>query len=569
MNIASDQSGENPAKGFCIAGWRVEPDRYLLNFGDKSVKVEPKVMEALVYLASHAGQTVTREELEDNVWHGTVVGYYSLTGTMLKLRKAFDDDSKNPKIIETLPKKGYRLVAKVEPLTEQVQADHSQHDSFTAPSTHPKTSRPLLLIGVALIVLGIIFVIKSVVLPPPENTVPEKALVNLSIAVLPFDNEANDESNSYFSDGITNDLITDLAKIDGLLVISRDSTFNYRNKTSDTKQIAADLDVRYLLHGNVRRSGNHVRINAFLIDSDTDKQIWADRYDGDISNLFSLQDKITEKIVAALEIKLSASISNNLSYRYTQNIQAYETFLKAQEKIYLYSKENNKIAQQLLNKAIELDPGFGAAYALLAWSTAYDYMNGWSSHPAKTLAKALDLADKALGLHNQLKIAYFAKGLVYREQKHYDKALVEAEKAIAIDANYANAHVLVATLLYYSGKAKEGLERMKLAMRLNPHHPHNYPFHVGQAYFVLRQYDEAIDAFNKGLESRPRSQRLRLWLAAALAQSGEIEDAKWEIEQILALNPDFDYKQLHEIFPFKNPDDLNHFLDGLNKAGLH
>ena len=160
------------------------------------------------------------------------------------------------------------------------------------------------------------------------------------------------------------------------------------------------------------------------------------------------------------------------------------------------------------------------------------------------------------------------KGLVLREQKKYDKALVEAEKAIAIDPNYANAHVLVATLLYYAGKPREGLERMKLAIRLNPHHPHNYPFHVGQAYFVLKQYDEAIDAFNRGLQSRPRSQRLRLWLAAAYAQSGNIEDAQWEIEQILLLNPEFSYEKLIDIFPFKNPADLAHFLQGIQMAGL-
>jgi len=527
-------------------------------------------MEALIFLANRAGETVTREELENNVWAGTVVGYYSLTGTMLKLRKAFDDDPKTPKIIETLPKKGYRLLADVKPIpieaTDEIPGktdDVSPHIIAT-----DKKSKSVFFFILGLVFLALILIPLQELVWSKKEKNQNRVSENLSIAVLPFDNEGSDEKNAYFADGITNDLITDLTKVEGLLVISRDSTINYRGKTSDIKNIADSLDVRYILHGNVRREDQSVRINAFLIDSETDKQLWAERYDGEISNIFGLQDKITEKIVSALRIKLSTTEHKNLAYRYTQNIQAYEIFLKAREQTYLYSKQNNAHAQQLLKKAIELDPDFGAAYALLAWSTTYDYMNGWSKDPEKTLNQAFGFAEKALNLHDRLKIAYFAKGLVLREQKKYDKALVEAEKAITIDPNYANAHVLVATLLYYAGKPREGLERMKLAIRLNPHHPHNYPFHVGQAYFVLKQYDEAINAFNEGLQSRPRSQRLRLWLAAAYAQSGEIEDAQWEIEQILLLNPEFSYKKLIDIFPFKDPADLAHFLQGLQMAGL-
>ena len=568
--MTSDHISRNKTPGFCVGGWKVEPDRYLLSYGGKTVKLEPKVMEALIFLANRAGETVTREELENNVWAGTVVGYYSLTGTMLKLRKAFDDDPKTPKIIETLPKKGYRLLADVKPIpieaTDEIPGktdDVSPHIIAT-----DKKSKSVFFFILGLVFLALILIPLQELVWSKKEKNQNRISENLSIAVLPFDNEGSDEKNTYFSDGITNDLITDLTKVEGLLVISRDSTINYRGKTSDIKNIADSLDVRYILHGNVRREDQSVRINAFLIDSETDKQLWAERYDGEISNIFGLQDKITEKIVSALRIKLSTTEHKNLAYRYTQNIQAYEIYLKAREQTYLYSKQNNAHAQQLLKKAIELDPGFGAAYALLAWSTTYDYMNGWSKDPEKSLNQAFGFAEKALNLHDRLKIAYFAKGLVLREQKKYDKALVEAEKAITIDPNYANAHVLVATLLYYAGKPREGLERMKLAIRLNPHHPHNYPFHVGQAYFVLKQYDEAINAFNEGLQSRPRSQRLRLWLAAAYAQSGEIEDAQWEIEQILLLNPEFSYKKLIDIFPFKDPADLAHFLQGLQMAGL-
>jgi tetratricopeptide (TPR) repeat protein len=178
------------------------------------------------------------------------------------------------------------------------------------------------------------------------------------------------------------------------------------------------------------------------------------------------------------------------------------------------------------------------------------------------------LATRAVEIDKDLPVAYFVTGLVYREKGEYVKALVEAEKAIAIDPNYANAHVLLATLLYYAGRPEEGLERIKKAMRLNPHHPYNYPFHLGQAYFILGRYQEAIMALEQGLETNPSSERMRVWLAAAYARSGREEDAKWEAEQVLAQNPDFSLQRIRKAFPFKDPADMERFLDGLRRAGI-
>ena len=164
--------------------------------------------------------------------------------------------------------------------------------------------------------------------------------------------------------------------------------------------------------------------------------------------------------------------------------------------------------------------------------------------------------------------AYFVRGLVHRERGEYVKALVEAEKAIELDPNYANAHILLATLLYYAGRPEEGLKRVKQAIQLNPHHPYNYPFHLGQAYFVLHLYDEAEAAFKQGLASNPASERLHIWLAATYAQSGNIEEAQWELQEVLTANPSFRLDRLERAFPFSDPADLEHFMEGLHKAGL-
>jgi len=195
-------------------------------------------------------------------------------------------------------------------------------------------------------------------------------------------------------------------------------------------------------------------------------------------------------------------------------------------------------------------------------------MNGWSETREQSLESAKKLANRALSLDKELPIAYFVKGLVYREKGKYMKALVEAEKAISFDPNYANAHVLLTTLLYYTGSPQEGLERIKKAMRLNPHHPYNYPFHLGQAYFILGSYLESISAFEQGLETNPSSERLRVWLAVTYAQSGRIDDAKWEAEQVLAQNPDFTPERIKRAFPFQDPADRNRFLDSAPNAKI-
>ena len=389
-----------------------------------------------------------------------------------------------------------------------------------------------------------------------------------SIAVLPFTNMSDDSAQEYFADGMTDDLITDLSKIPGLMVISRTSSFAYKGKSRDIRNIAQALDARFVVEGSVRRANNTIRINAQLIDATTGHHVWAERYDNTMEEIFVVQDLITRQIVTALESQLDTHDFGVVANRETINLEAYDLFLRGSEIFQRFSRDDTFLARRYFEQAIELDPEFSRAYAMLAWTHVFEYTNGWSDSPDGTLQRALDIANRSISLKGSSPVAHFVKGLVHRERGEFDNALVEAKRAIKIEPSYANGYVLKATLLYYADKPQEGLDTLELASRLNPLHPSNYPFHKGQALFILKRYQEAIEAFELGLSQNPTSQRLHVWLAATYAQNGRLDDASWEAAEILNEDPDFSPATLESIFPFQNREDLKRFNSALNKAGF-
>ena len=539
---------------FMVNDWLVDPGASRLQRGENTIHLEPKVMAVLVLLAQFPGRVFTREELEQTVWAGTVVSYDALTNAMQKLRKAFRDNSRHPQYIETVPKKGYRLVA---PVFSVGESDHPvpvpPGQNLTISLAFGIFRKYQLVFATGL--LAVLLITVWVVSQEMDSRSGLEASAIPSIAVLPFNNLGGQPDQLYFADGLTDDLITDLTKIASLLVISRDSTFFYRGQP-DFLQAMKDLGVRYVVHGSVRRVGKRVRINAQLTDVLTGKHLWAERYDEEIQDIFRLQDQITQKIVATLALKLSPAERQYLVQRNTESIPAYETFLRGTEQFFRYARESNREARKLFTKAVELDPKFARAYVMLVWTYTFDFMNGWTDKPDQSLMLGERFATKALELETALPVAYFVR------------ALAESQKAISLDPNYANGHVLQATLLYYAGRAEEGLKEMIKAIQLNPHYPHNYPFHLGQAYFVLRRYDEAIAAFNKGLLSNPSSERLHVWLAAAYAHDGQVDEAIWQMQQVLMANPAFSIERQKKAFPFKHPADLEHFISGIKIAGV-
>ena len=554
------------AAPFRVGDWYVEPASGQMTAGDRVVRLEPRVMEMLVYLAGRPGQVVSREELEQVLWQGRVISYDALTSTVQKLRRAFADDVRHPRFIETLSKRGYRLVAPVGTPAD-VDTASPLADRHT-PSKWNRHAWPWIIAGTVLALAVTTLTLERLQQTQPAVVSGEQASP-YSIAVLPFDNLSGDSEQEYFADGMTDDLITALARHNNLFVISRDSTFLYKGRSFDVRDVARTLNVRYVLHGSIRRAAGDIRFNVQLVDGETGSHLWAERFDGKSGEVFSLQEQVIREVLAALETDQSAFEAGGESQRRAGNPEAYDYFLHGRNRFFRYaSREENLKARALYRQALELDPDFALAHAMTAWTYAFEAMNGWSEQREESLAQAEELASRAIAIDAALPVAYFVRGLVFRERGDYMKALVEAEKAIAHDPNYANAHVLHATLLYYAGRPQEGLERIKRAMRLNPHHPYNYPFHMGQAYFILQQYQQAIEALERGLESNPSSERMRVWLAAAYALSGREDDARWEAEQVLTLNPDFSLERIRQAFPFQEQVDLDRFLYGLHLAGI-
>jgi adenylate cyclase len=556
-------------EAFSIDNWTVEPALNRMSREGETIHFEPKVMAVLVYLAERPGEPVTRQELDDAVWSGMVVSYDALTGAIQKLRKAFNDDPRRPRIIETLSKKGYRLVAPVGRVLEPA-------GDMAAPLQREKTAssrRPG--IGLALVFFGLtaLLIVGAIIWLAPWKTEEtgnaRDGTTTNSIAVLPFDNLSGDPAQEYFADGITDDLTTGLAKHPDLLVIARESAFVYKVPSLSLDEIGNKLQVRHILHGSVRRAGEQVWINTQLIDTENGSVLWAESFESHLDGIFELQDRIARDIASKLALTGDGAEERSGTYQQTRNSDAYDTFSRGRHWFYLYaSKDDNLRARDFFEAAIQYDPEYALAHAMLAWTYAYDAMNGWSADREASLRHAIELASRSISLNEDSPVAYFVNGLAYRELGEYVMALVEAEKAIEKDPNYANGHLLLATLLVFAGRPEEGLERIRKAMLLNPHHPYNYTLHLGQALYILGRYDEAVAAFENGIASNPASQRLHVWLAAAYAQAGDTESADWEVDQILTLNPQFSLKRIEGTFPFKDPADRERILEGLRKAGL-
>ncbi len=566
----NESPGDTPDR-LQIGDWQFYVAAHRLERDGETIKLEPRVADLLLYLAQRPGQAVSRATLLEDLWPGVVVGDEVLTNAINKLRRAFGDDRMNPRVIETIPKAGYRLIAQVQPATPATGGAEPE------PTSGPVTRRPRrLLIPVAVLVLvtGLAALLFTYWQPgretektgPPTRQDVVSAKARPALAVLPFDNLGPDSSAEYYVDGITDDVITRLAKSSGLMVISRDSSFVYKGNSLDPRVIAGKLNVDYILRGSIRREGDILKLNAWLVDASTGAHVWAEHYEQPGDRIFEIQNKMTRSIVTAL----SAPLAEDAADTATENPQAYDALLLGRHHFYKFENEaENLKARVFFEEAIRLDSEYAMAHAMLAWTYAFAAMNGWIDDREFALQQAARIATRAIEIQPTLPLAYYVRGLAYREQHEYVKALVEAQTAIDYDPNYANGHVLLATLLYYAGRPEEGLERIREAMQINPHHPYNYHFHLGQAYFVLKRYREAIDAFRLGLSSNPASERMRVWLAAALAQSGNLEDASWESEQIMASNPGFSIQRMEQAFPFKDPADKDHFLDGLRKAGLH
>jgi adenylate cyclase len=408
--------------------------------------------------------------------------------------------------------------------------------------------------------------------PPIEPASVEKMAFPLpdkpSIAVLPFVNMSEDPKQEYFSDGITEEIITALSKTPKMLVIARNSTFTYKGKPVKVNQVAEELGVQYVLEGSVRKVGDRVRITAQLIDALTGHHVWAERYDRDLKDIFALQDEITIKIITELQVKLTDGEQARLFAKGTENIQAYLKYLQAREYFQIQTKENNAMARRLLEEVIALDSRFPQAYNSLGATHWMDIFLKSTKSPKASLQRAFELTKKTLSIDDSSPQALSQLGWLYTLAKEHDKGIVECERAVALDPNSASAHIWISIALRYAGRHEEAVRHSEKALRLNPIPPSTYFRTLGAAYNFAGRYEDGITAFKKALNRSPNDLLSHVGLAQAYSLAGRMEEAHAEAEKVLKINPGFSLEYYMKQWSYKNQADKDLMIYSLRKAGL-
>ncbi len=555
------------ATPFQVAGYRVEPSLLRVYRDGSEARLEAKAMQVLMHLVEHAGQVVSRAELEQQLWPGRIVTEDAVTNAVAKLRRAFGDDAHHPRFIETVPKSGYRLVAEV----TRTAPDQER----TPPAIDPTTGngwrrwRPgLAWVAGALSVLLLLLAATAFlelngtgVRSGPPGDKP-------AVAVLPFENLGTRPEQDYFANGITADLITDLSKVEGLLVIAPGSVFAYKDSEAEPGQISRELDVDYVVLGSVHRLGNHLRINVQLMEASVERALWGERYSGVMDDVFSIQDRLVSAVIAALQVQLAPAVRASLAKRPTASVAAYDHYLRGVEDIGSRAETRNLAARTELRKAIELDPAFARAYTALALTYTREAIDGWTATPSLSLAQAEELMQEAFRIDSGLPQVYFVRSQIDLFRRRHLSAIEAAGHAIRIDPNYADAYALSAWILSYAGRPGEAAAALDKAMRLNPRPPASYFEVLGEIQFVQARYGESSATFQRVLDINPEYARARMWNAAALVHAGLTDKAEWEAAELLMASPDFALKRMEFAFPFKDQRTLESLLDGLKKAGL-
>ncbi|MEP1199075.1 adenylate/guanylate cyclase domain-containing protein [Tateyamaria sp.] len=390
-----------------------------------------------------------------------------------------------------------------------------------------------------------------------------------SIAILPFENISSDPEDEYFSHGIADDIATDLSKNSGIVVIARNATYGYKDRSLGLAEIARELGVRYVLEGSVRRGGGKVRVNARLMDADTSSQLWANRYDGDLEEIFNLQDKVTESIVTTLAVTLTRAEQDRAFRKETKNLQAYDYVLQGNAYHNRFTKEDNAKALELYTRAIELDPGYAPAHAGFAWASAHESNQEWASDPKAAQELAMKHAKQAVLLDSSLSKAHMVLADAYCWRRQHNLAVVEGRRSVDLDPSNAEAHFALAYYLVTSGQAEKAVEEARLSIKYNPMFANcNYYETLGISLYLTNQYEAALSVLEDGLARFPHYDGLYQWSAATCAQLGRIEEARLHAQEYMSLKPGVTLKKLAERLPYKRTQDLQHMFDGLRKAGI-
>ncbi len=389
-----------------------------------------------------------------------------------------------------------------------------------------------------------------------------------SIAVLPFDNMTGDPKEEYFSDGISEDIITQLSKISELFVIARTATFTYKGRGVTPKMVARELGVRHVLEGSVRRAGGRVRIAAQLIDGASGAHAWAERYDRTIEDIFDLQDKITTEVTTALQVELTEGEQARLRRRGTRSLTAWDLFLRSQHHFRQFAQVDNRLAREFLDDALNLDPEFSSAWAMKSWTYIEDVRLGWANDANTSIEKGIEAAQRGISANDGESDAYAMMGRLHLLRRQYQKSEDAIKRAIELAPSTADHHVAYGFLLNMTERPSEALAQIELGMRLSPFYPDWYLGFLGMSYRLLGRVREAIATDLKRLERNPHNSYSDVRLAAAYAELGEMEQARHHIDKALRKLPNYRLSNVPQTDPYRDADVMNHYVELLRAAGL-
>ena len=406
---------------------------------------------------------------------------------------------------------------------------------------------------------------------PGENTSGARRMIiadTPSIAVLPFDNMSGDSDQDYFSDGITEDIITDLSKLSSLMVIARNSSFTYKGRAVDVKQVARDLGVRHVLEGSVRKAGNRVRVTAQLIDGATGGHVWAERYDRVLEDIFAIQDEITMNIVQELKVRLKLEEKDRIGGRASPNVEAYDLTLRGRDLLGKVNRERLMEASKLFEQAVKLDPGLTFARSGLAFANILAYVNNWTEHPKETLEFALATARKAVELGPDDALAHRALAVTLLWERDMDKAAAVLDKAAELSPGDAETLVTRGNMLVYLHQPDEAIANLEKAMVLNPRYPDMWLHFLGHAHFMRGDYEMAAKILRERIALCPETDISRVMLASACGHLGLFDEARAVWRDVFRVNPSYSLEHRGRVLPYKDPADWERVLEGLAKAGL-
>lgn len=542
--------------------------RYRLCLSGKAISVEPLVFDLLVYLIENRDQVVTRDELLEKLWKGKVVTDAALGACLKDVRKAVGDDGDRQEVIKTFYGRGYQFIAEVTTPAD-TQSWGRENQVFPERRNFPlkKVAVVAAIMAMSSLVLYTFWITQqeNAIETTAQSTFPEQE--QPSIAVLPFQVLGDNSDQDYFSDGITNNIITDLSKFSNLRVIASNSVFTYKGKPVKIKQVGKELSVQYVLEGSTQKIGNKVRINVQLIDATTDHHLWAERYDFEIDDIFKIQDEITNAVVTSLQVVLTESEKNFEAIHLTDSTEALDLYLRG--KTYLKgTKKAHLEARKLFDRAIKLDPEFAAAYAEKSFTYFSSFIMPMSRDP-KVVKDALVAAERAVELDDRLPLAYARLAWAYFANRKHENAIASARRGVALGPNDAEANAQLGNILNWSGKPQEGRQYIEKAIRLNPHYPYYYMFYLGQSYYLQRNNEKAIELMKRVVTRAPYFLPVRRHLAVLYSENGMINEAKKQTKEVLRIFPGASIEdERARCFYRWTPDILKRFFTGLRKSGM-